>query len=332
VHLSRRISENRPILILAVVTVLCLASLATGATGNIISNAIATAGSVIAYPFWLVLDRVEAGVSHTLGLVTEYDAARKQNKEFELRINQLTSKLDKYEEVEEENKRLREMVYFRDSQHRLDLMAADVLPLTAGTIAQSGGVLVINRGSIHGVVPGMCAMTNDGVLGVVTETLTTMSYVATLLSDRCKIGAMIGRDRRIRATLHGSGNDSDSLCRLEHIDVKDSVRKQDLVLTSGSGIFPAGYPIGRIEDPGDAGSLVKVATVRPLVNPYAVDELFLVRRAQPALDELTGVPPDVLPPVLPLPVDPEEARLARREGRDAFAMPDSRSIQERYAP
>lgn len=331
-HLSRRISENRPILILAVVIVLCLASLATGTTGNLISNAVATAGSVIAYPFWLALDSVESGVSYTVRLVASYHEVGRENQELRDEIKRLMPHRYDVEEVRKENERLRAMLDFKESQPRLDLVAAGVVPLTAETIAQSGGVLVINRGSLHGVVPGMCAMTKDGVLGVVTETLTTMSYVATLLSDRCRIGAMVDRDRRIRATLHGSGNDFDSLCTLRHIDAKDSVQKGDQVLTSGSGIFPAGYPIGEIEEVSPDRSLVKVATVRPYVDPYAVDELFLVRRAQPALHELTGAPPQDVPPVPPAPVGPEDAQLARREGRDPFAMPDYRSIQERFAP
>jgi hypothetical protein len=77
-------------------------------------------------------------------------------------------------------------------------------------------------------------------------------------------------------------------------------------------------------------SLFQVAYMEPYADPYSVDEIFLVKRAQPTLMELTGLE-DSEPISVPLPVDKDAAR--RTDLRPAaFAMPDPRSIQERYAP
>ena len=144
---------------------------------------------------------------------------------------------------------------------------------------------------------------------------------------------MIGRDKRVRATVHGSGSDFSHICRLEHIDTKDIVRVGDDVFTCGSGIFPAEYPIGKIVEVENSGTLFQVAYMEPYADPYSVDEIFLVKRAQPTLGELTGYDMAAEQPVVPPspPVDDGPKKPVKND-KTAFALPDTRSMQERYAP
>ncbi|MBX7255536.1 MAG: rod shape-determining protein MreC [Candidatus Hydrogenedentes bacterium] len=312
--LSRRISEQRPTVILAILVLLSLMSLASGQRGNLVTRGIKTTVSVVAYPFWQAMNHIENSFSYVTGFVTAYSSARSEAFHLREEIGALTPRIADRDALEAENQRLRRMLEFEQSQPRLSLKPAEVVSVSAEIISNRAGVLIINRGSIHGVKEAMCAMTPDGVVGIVTEVEPALSYVATLHSDFCKIGAIIGRDRRVWATVHGSGKDFGPLCKLEYIDAKDVVRIGDEVLTRGSGIFPSEYRIGKIVDLQKGGSLFQVAYVEPYANPYAIDELFLVARAQPRLAEMVGqAPPDTIEHM-------------------AFAMPDERSIQERFAP
>lgn len=338
--LSRRISENRPVIILVALVVVSLFSLASGTRGNVISNAVATAGSVIAYPFWRALDAVGSGTRYVTGFVIAYDTSRKEAAELRAQLDALVPQIADRDAVFHENIRLKEMIGYAESQPRLDLMPAKAItlsrdPITAAIISNAGGVLAVDRGSLHGIEPAMCAMTKDGVAGIVIDVKPTLSYIATLHSDRCQIPAMIGRDKRVRATVHGSGSDFSHICQLEHIDTKDIVRVGDEVLTCGSGIFPAEYPIGKIIEVENSGTLFQVAYMEPFADPYSVDEVFLVKRAQPTLFEMTGVDPAaeqaVVPP--PPPLDSGDGkRPKKKEDKAAFALPDDRPMQERYAP
>jgi rod shape-determining protein MreC len=318
--------------VLAVLIGLSLMSLASGTRGNAISNAVSTVGSLIAYPFWRALDAVSGGTRYVSGFVMAYDASRKEAAELRTEINALVPQIADRDTVYRENLRLKEMVGYMQTQPRLDLVPAKVL--TLAIISNSAGVLVVDRGSIHGIEPAMCAMTKDGVAGVVIDVRPTLSYVATLHSDLCQIPAMIGRDKRVRATVHGSGSDFSHICRLEHIDTKDIVRVGDEVLTCGSGIFPAEYPIGKIVEIENSGSLFQVAYMEPYADPYSVDEIFLVKRAQPTLLELTGYDAEPEQPIVPPPAPLEngDAQKRRAAEKTAFALPDGRSMQERYAP
>ena len=336
--LSRRIRENRPTIVLAVLIGLSLLSLASGTQGNVISNGVTTVGSVIAYPFWRALDVVSGATNYVTGFVIAYDASRREATDLRTQFNALVPQIADRDAVFEENVRLKEMLGYMETQPRLDLIPAKVLtlsqdPISAAIISNTVGVLVIDRGSIHEIEPAMCAMTKDGVVGVVIDVKPTLSYIASLHSDRCQIAAMIGRDKRVRATVHGSGSDFSHICRLEHIDTKDIVRVGDDVFTCGSGIFPAEYPIGKIVEVENSGTLFQVAYMEPYADPYSVDEIFLVKRAQPTLGELTGYDMAAEQPVVPPspPVDDGPKKPVKND-KTAFALPDTRSMQERYAP
>ena len=72
----------------------------------------------------------------------------------------------------------------------------------------------------------------------------------------------------------------------------------------------------------DGGALWKSAEVVPAVDPYAVDEVFLIRRAVDDPEYVGGPAGDFLD----LPHAPEEAASRAPE------TPDTRPLQERYAP
>ena len=337
--LSRRIRENRPTIVLAVLAGLSILSLASGTRGNVISNAVSTTGSVVAYPFWRAFSAINNGTQYVTGFVVAYDASRKEADKLRKQVDALVPQIADRDAVFDENQRLKAMLAFEQAQPRLDLMPAKVVPLssdpiTGSIISKWAGVLVIDRGSIHGVELAMCAMTKDGVAGIVVDVKPTLSKVATLHSDQCQIAAMIGRDKRVRANVHGSGSDYSHICRLEHIDTKDVVRKGDEVLTVGSGIFPAEYPIGKITEIENSGSLFQVAYIEPYADPYSVDEIFLVKRAQPTLLELTGsngaADQQAVPP--PPPLEDSDSKPKSALVTTAFALPDERTMQERYAP
>ena len=326
--LSRRISENRPTIVLVALVVLSLTSLASGTNGNVISRTMSKGVSLVAFPFWQVMSAVQQRAEYVTSFVVAYNASRVEAEDMRREVTSLLPRIADRDALAAENERLREMLAFDQRQPRLELLPAEVISITEG-------VLVINRGSVHGVEEAMCAMTKDGVAGVVYNVEPTLSHVASLHSDNCRIGAMIGRDKRVRATVHGSGSDYSPICRMVYVDTQHIIRVGDEVLTSGSGIFPSEYPIGKIIEVQKDGSLFQEAFMEPYADPYSVDEIFLVRSAQPTLAEMTGRDPAVpgtsvaIPPL----VNEEKTKTAAnaRSG-DPFAMPDMRSIQERYAP
>lgn len=75
---------------------------------------------------------------------------------------------------------------------------------------------------------------------------------------------------------------------MQYVDLKDDIRPGDAIVTSGGSVFPSGYPIGTVTEVDDRGPLLKVAYVEPATDPYQVDEVFLVWRADETVAGLAG--------------------------------------------
>ncbi len=305
--LVRRIGEHRPTIILVVLLVLSLGSLASGAKALAIRRLLSTAVSIVAYPFWKTFTTAGEAADYALGLVVDYDASREEMERLNRQIAAFLPHIAERTELMAENERLRRMLDFERSQPRLVLKPVEI-------IARSKGVLVIDRGSLHGVSPFMCAITEQGVAGVVTEVEPLVSQVMTLHRAECTISAMVRRNR-VRGKVQGSGLSGSHICTMQNIDLKDDIRQGDEVVTSGESIFPAGYPIGKVVAVKDTGSLLKLAVIEPAVDFTRLDEVFLVTQAQDAAEALSGTADA---PGAEISVAPE--------------MPDDRPIQQRYAP
>lgn len=294
-------------MILVVLVVLSLASMATGTRGLFIHSGVRTVVSMTAYPFLKALRSIQDGAAYTTGLVFSYDAARKETEAARQRLGDLMQRAARRDELLQENARLRRLLDFVRNEPGLALEPVQV-------IESLKGVLTIDRGSLQGIRESMCVVTEDGIVGIVTQTEPLTANVITLHNPDCSVGAMIVRNR-VRGRVRGSGSDLSRYCSMNYIDMKDDVRVDDLVVTSPGSIFPSGYPIGRVVSVlGESGSLWKSAEVEPAADPYRLDEVLILRQAVTPIEEMAGTEP---------------AAIAVSA---APAIPDQRSLQERYAP
>lgn len=280
--------------------------MASGISGSFINNGVYTAVTVAAYPFWIALDGVKRGAGYVGDFVFSYHSARREADELRHELVAVMPALAERGELQAENNRLQGMIGFTRSHSELTVLPARV-------ISRSGGILTVDRGAMHGVQEFMCAITKDGVVGVVTGVEPATSNVATLHSADCSIGARI-RGSRIAGIIKGSGSAFSHICTMRYIDLKEEVREGDEVVTSGFSAHPAGLPIGTVTGTEQENDLQWAADVEPAADPYRLDELCLVMRARIGADELAGAGPP------------------RALSSTAATMPDTRPIQERYAP
>ncbi|MBI5091554.1 MAG: rod shape-determining protein MreC [Candidatus Hydrogenedentes bacterium] len=311
--IPRRIREYRPVVILCIIVALSLASLASGTRSNIISRGLKTSVSVISYPFLKAMSAVSHAKDYAVGFVLYYDDTVQENGELRRQQADLLTQTKDRKEILTENARLRKLLEF---ERPLASLALEPVEIVGGAF-ELEGTLLVDRGSWHGIKVGMCAMTPDGVVGRVTDVGPFISSVSTLQKADCRISAMIRRNR-VRGIVRGSGSSLTPICTLDYIDIKEDVKVGDEVVTSPESQFPAGYPIGKIvavhggED-SDERALLKSAEVKPAANPYHLDELFVVRRGTPSHEELAGAAQIEVAPA-------------------GKAGPDSKTMQERYAP
>ncbi|HOE66716.1 MAG TPA: rod shape-determining protein MreC [Candidatus Hydrogenedentes bacterium] len=294
---------------LGVLVLLSCITLASGSRATFLSESAKLVVTTVAHPFWRAFQGAERLQKRLTGFVTSYGAAQEEAARLRAQLAEQTELIRERNELKAENARFREMLSFVRDEPRLTLEPVSVIAR-----AENQGAIIVDRGAWHGVEESMCLIRPEGVVGIVTKANPLNSIVFTVHHVNFKIGAMVKRSR-VRGSVHGSGSGfSKAVCTLQYIDAKDDVRRGDQVVTSGEGMFPSGYLIGTITEMSQEGYLLRTATVEPAVDPYRIDEAFLVRRARPAQEELAGPAP------------------ARAESSAMGAMSEAPSLQERYAP
>lgn len=297
-----------------------LFSLITGTESSFIHRGLSRAVSITAYPFLKVQHFTAQTSGRAYQFVTNYRQVFKDNETLSHEVAALRKRSAQINELQEENTRIRRMLAFARQEARLTLLPVSILE-------SYKGLLRIDGGSRSGIQVSMGVITPDGVVGVVTEVADFTATVATIHHLDCRIGAMVLRNR-LRAydgIIHASGSDFSHLCAMEYIDMKEDVRVGDWAVTSPESQFPAGLPIGRIRAVRSGSGLWKSAEIEPAVDPYRLDEVFVILRAVDDAQYVAG-PPAALQP------EQRAGSVVQAWSSAAPDMPDMRTLQERFAP
>jgi rod shape-determining protein MreC len=194
--------------------------------------------SVFVYPLQYVAN-LPVTITHWASdsLVTR---ARLVDENDRLREEQLmlSSKVQKFEVLEAENERLREML---QSSEKLDerVLIAELLAVDLQPFRHQ---IVINKGQREGVYDGQAIVDANGVMGQVVHVGPFSSTVLLLTDPTHAIPIQINRNG-LRSVAVGTGQSH--ILQLEHLPNNVDIKEGDLVVSSGLGSrFPAGYPVG----------------------------------------------------------------------------------------
>jgi len=266
--LSRSIHTHRSGIVFSFIVIACIASLASGARGKAVGDGVRGLVGLASLPFLVAFDKVGDGTTYVAGLLTNYHGALQAADGLTVELVQLQQQAAALDEMRQENRRLRSMLEFRRVHPQFTLMPAEV-------VQHARGVLTIDLGSLQGIEPAMAVITPRGVVGIVTQVGPLTSSVATLQSAECRIDAMIEWNR-VRGRVIGSGNELSGLCRMHYIDLTETVREGDQVVTSPDSVFPPGFPIGRVAGTPNRGHMSQSVAVIPAADPFRVDEVFVL--------------------------------------------------------
>ncbi len=150
------------------------------------------------------------------------------------------SRLEKYAELEAENRRLRSLL---DSSIKVGdrVLIAELLSVDMDPFARR---IVLNKGTRHGVYSGQSLIDSNGVMGQVVQA-GPFSSNALLITDPSHALPVQVHRSGYRAVAVGTG--PQNLLELLHIPNNADLRVGDLLVTSGLGRrFPSGYPVGHI--------------------------------------------------------------------------------------
>jgi len=203
---------------------------------------IRSALSALVYPLQYVVNLpIEATEWISLTLVT-HNTLLKENDRLKQDHLLLSSKLQRYEVLETENRRLRELL---ESSFRINdkVLVAELIAVELQSFRRQ---IVINKGQREGAYDGQPIVDASGIMGQIVHVGPFSSTVILITDPNHALPVQVNRNG-LRAIAVGMGQNDKLL--LEHLPNNADIRVGDLVISSGLGRrFPQGYPVGQIEN------------------------------------------------------------------------------------
>lgn len=165
---------------------------------------------------------------------------RHENEDLRQQLLQQQADLQRLDTLTEENRRLRALFEGAETL-RFEYRFAELVRVDLDPFSHK---VLIDRGSVDGVVPGQAVIDGTGVMGQVEDVHLHFSQVRLISDPNHALPVQINRTG-LRSVAYGSGETG--ALNLPNVPLEADVREGDLVVTSGLGDrFPGGYPVGRV--------------------------------------------------------------------------------------
>jgi rod shape-determining protein MreC len=234
----------------------------------------------IAFPFQKAVtfttEKADNIFDHYLNLVN----TKKENESLKKKVSELKAQTVRLGELEKENRRLRELLNFKQD------ISSPMLPseIIATSPSPWMNTVVVDKGMKDGIQQGMPVVSEKGVVGYVLKTTRYVSTVMFVTHYNCRIDAIVQRTRS-----HGVvGGLLEGHCRLFNVLRTEDIHKGDLVVTSGFGNrFPRGLLIGIIRKVKKKRfGLFQEAEIIPSVDFSKLEEVFILLKSQTPIASL----------------------------------------------
>jgi rod shape-determining protein MreC len=195
---------------------------------------------VVVYPVQVLVDLPSSTWSKMRDTFAARSALISENQQFRRERLETEGRLQRLDALEAENARLRELL---DSTARIGnrALVAEILAVDLDPYRQR---FDLNRGLVDGVYVGQALIDAQGVVGQVVR-VGPLTSEAVLITDADHAVPVTVNRNGVRTIALGTG-DSDRL-RLPYLTNNADVVEGDLLISSGlGGVFPSGYPVGRV--------------------------------------------------------------------------------------
>ncbi|MEQ8225643.1 MAG: rod shape-determining protein MreC [Candidatus Eremiobacterota bacterium] len=202
------------------------------------SNCVENIVSYITLPLQKMINTVGNKISVILSMFKKNKDLVEENNNLKNQVLLLQREKETLKGYIEENKRLRELLDFKNSLP-LETLAAQVISREPNSWFQS---ITIDKGDRDGIKKDMIVIDNNGLIGRVMVVSHQSSKVMLLLDNESAVPAII-RETRNSGIIYGSGQK----CEMKYIIPDKSIKTGYTVETSGLGkIYPKGITIGYI--------------------------------------------------------------------------------------
>ena len=243
--------------------------------GESIRAALATA----LYPVQFALRQPMVWAAGMADFLQQHGDAITENQRLERALLESSLQAQRTQYLTIENQRLEALLELRALQSNHSI-AARVVAETPDTYAAR---VVIDKGSVDGVLAGAAVIDTQGVFGQVT-TVYPFSSEVTLITDPNHATPVMNARTGTRAVLFGAQKSGPPLLEMRYVNANADVKANDVLLTSGiDGVYPPGLQVATVNElPDTLDANYSTLYCTPSARVAITREVLVVIPSQPA--------------------------------------------------
>ncbi|MDO8672559.1 MAG: rod shape-determining protein MreC [Dehalococcoidia bacterium] len=175
--------------------------------------------------------------------LTSLQQLREENDRNRTTIDQLMGEVVRLREADIENQRLKAELNYKKDYSGTEYIPAAIIDRDPSNVIQS---VMIDKGTEHGVKPGMVVVSPGALVGKITKSYTSSAKVLLITDPSSSVNGMV---QRLDSRALGVVNGKVSGLEMKYLPQSEAVKVNDLIVTSGlGGGFPKGLFVGRVSE------------------------------------------------------------------------------------
>jgi rod shape-determining protein MreC len=238
-------------------------------------------GLSVAMPFEVAGERIARPFRDAWGWASDLVGAKRENEKLRKQLQDLRSRAVQEQTAVSENARLRELLGYVDGPRFPDGFSGVSTRVVGRPPSVYNQEVLIAAGNSDGVRRNDPVVTQDGLVGLVTEVTSNGAKVTLITDQQSAVSATVLESGAAGIVRHGSGESSALI--LDRVGKDALVEPGDLVITAGwrtgnlESLYPRGIPIGTVSSVGQQDvDLYKRIQVAPLVNFDSLSDVIVL--------------------------------------------------------
>ena len=238
-------------------------------------------GLSVAMPFEVAGERIARPFRDAWGWTSDLVGAKQENEKLRKQVEALRQRVIQEQTAVSENDRLRDLLSFVDGPSFPAGFTAVSTRVVGRPPSAYNQQVLIAAGSSAGVRRNDPVVTQDGLVGLVTNVTSNGAKVTLLTDQSSAVSAIVLESGSAGLVRHGP-SDSSALV-LDRVGKDEFVAEGNLVITAGwrsgrlESLYPRGIPVGMVKSVGQQDvDLYKRIQVAPLVNFDALAEVIVL--------------------------------------------------------
>ena len=205
----------------------------------------------------------------------DYKKLKEENEDLKLLLSEKEKELADAQSAIKENENLKDFLGLKEEHP--DFVLADA-KVTGRQTNNYSVIYTLDKGSYHGITPGMPVIDKFGLVGCISEVGLTWSKATSIIDTDVSVGVMIQRTSETGVSSGSFSAFKDGLCVVSYLPNDTDVQVGDRIVTSAnSSLYPKDILLGKVESiKHDPVSREILVYVKPAANITEVSSVMII--------------------------------------------------------